>query len=414
MKMIFPACGDEYVENGQFPTSLHVCMHVVRNARVDIRLQRNATTLTAAGCWVTIVDVATSASQQPLESSHYQVTHIDVDQQFELTRFQRHGWRTALMMFIRGVITLMRQSTDIYHACELTALPACYLAARLRRKPLIFEAYEMPLQDMPLAAMSKSRRLFYGIMKGCLRSMLTRCATVITVSPPIVQELQRRYHIPHVVLLRNLPQYRTCGKTDRLRQHLNLPAYTRIALYQGNIQPDRGLDRLVRAAAYLEPEHVIVIMGQNIGTTRTELRQLIMLQGVDAHIKIIPAVPYDDLLEWTASADLGLSILPLDYTPNVRMCLPNKLFEYLQAGLPVLSSPLEAVREILDTYQVGRVVRSMDPADVGKDINMLLSNADELARMRANALQAARQDLCWEKESTKLLQLYRQISSQQA
>ncbi|GLV54504.1 hypothetical protein KDH_13510 [Dictyobacter sp. S3.2.2.5] len=414
MKMIFPAHEDEYVENLQLPASLHVCMHVVRNAQADIRLQRNATTLTAAGCQVTIVDVAASHSQQPLESSHYQVKHIGVNQQFELTRFQHRGRRTALAVFIRGAIALMKQSADIYHACELTALPACYIAARVRRKPLIFEAYEMPLQDMPLAAMPKSRRLFYIIMKGCLRYMLARCTAVITVSSPIVQELQRHYRIPHIVLLRNLPQYRSCEKTDRLRQHLGLSRRTRIALYQGNIQPDRGLDRLVRAAAYLEPEHVIIIMGQNIGTTRAELRQLIMLQGVDAHIKIIPAVPYDDLLEWTASADLGLTILPLDYTPNMRMCLPNKLFEYLQAGLPVLSSPLEAVREIIDTYQVGRVVRSMDPADVGKDINMLLSNTDELARMRANALRAAHQDLCWEKESTKLLQLYRQISSRHA
>ncbi|WP_161977919.1 glycosyltransferase [Dictyobacter kobayashii] len=198
-------------------------------------------------------------------------------------------------------------------------------------------------------------------------------------------------------------------KTNKLRQHLNLPKNSRIALYQGNIQPDRGLERLVRAAAYLEPENVIVIMGQNIGTTRMELAQLITLQQVHEHIKIIPPVPYKDLLSWTASADIGLTIIPLDYTRNMRTCLPNKLFEYIQAGLPVLSSPLEAVREILTTYDVGNIVRSMDPADVGMAINTMLSQPDELARMRANALQAAQQDLCWEKESQKLLRLYQQF-----
>lgn len=408
MNMIFPASESEYMENLQLPASLHVCMHVVRNAQSDIRLQRNATTLTAAGCQVTVLDV-TAPVHQPLEASTYQVKHIGVGQRFELTRFERHGWLKASSVFVRATIALLKQSADIYHACELTALPACYIAASLRRKPLIFEAYELPLQDMPPAAMPKSRRFFYAIMKGCLRYMLPRCAAVIAVSPPIVEELQRRYRIPQIILLRNLPLYRTCEKTDNLRQHLGLSSRMRIALYQGNIQPDRGLERLVRAGAYLEPEHVIVIMGQNVGTTRTELKQLIMLQQVDAHIKIIPAVPYNVLLEWTSSADIGLTIIPLDYTRNMRMCLPNKLFEYIQAGLPVLSSPLEAVREILTTYDVGCVVRSMDPADVGKAINTMLSNSAELARMQTNALQAARQDLCWEKEGLKLLRLYQQL-----
>ncbi|GHO82072.1 glycosyltransferase [Dictyobacter formicarum] len=409
MNMIFPASESKYRENLRLPASLHVCMHVVRNAQSDVRLQRNAATLAAAGYQVTVLDVAAPDHQQPLETPAYQVKHIGVGQQFELTRFERHGWFKASSVFIRGTIALLKQSADIYHACELTALPACYVAARLRRKPLIFEAYELPLQDVPLVAMSRSRRFFYAIMKSCLRYLLARCAAVITVSPPIVQELQRRYRVPQIILLRNLPHYRASEKTDNLRQHLGLSPRTRIALYQGNIQPDRGLERLVRAAAYLEPEHVIVIMGQNVGTTRAELKQLIMLQQVDAHIKIIPAIPYNILLEWTSSADIGLTIIPLDYTRNMRMCLPNKLFEYIQAGLPVLSSPLEAVREILTTYDVGCVARSMDPADVGKAINTMLSNEAELIRMRTNALQAARQDLCWEKEGLKLLRLYQQL-----
>ncbi|GCE23482.1 glycosyltransferase [Dictyobacter kobayashii] len=194
MKMIFPANEKSYVEDLQLPASLHVCVHVVRDIHSDVRLQRNAGTLAAAGCQVTVVDVATTNHQPLLEPYTYQIQHIAVNQQFKRTRFEQHGWFKALTVFIRSTIALLKLSADIYHACELTALPACYVAALVRRKPLIFEAYELPLQDMPLAAMKKSRRVFYALMKCCLKYILPRCAAVITVSPPIVQELQRLSH----------------------------------------------------------------------------------------------------------------------------------------------------------------------------------------------------------------------------
>ncbi|GCE31106.1 hypothetical protein KDA_65900 [Dictyobacter alpinus] len=410
MKKISSLCEDEAEDNRYIPGSMHVCMHVVRDVQIDIRAQRTAETLARAGCQVTVLDVATLENTiGNTSATGYIVQHINVATDFGATRFTHAAWSKALSIFVRGTLNLLKQPADVYHACELTALPACYLAATLRRKPLIFEAYELPLQDIHYKTISKSHQLWYGFMKIALRYLLAHCTAVIAVSPPIVAELQRRYHISRILLLRNIPYYQHPIKTDMLRQQLRLPASKRIALYQGNLQPDRGLDRLVRAAAYLEPENIIVMLGQNIGTTRAELEQLIMLQKVQAHVKILAPVPYAELATWTASADIGLTIIPLDYTRNMKLCLPNKLFEYIQAGLPVLSSPLEAIRDILVSYNVGKVVRSMNPAEVGMAINSMLKDPDELACMRANALRAAKQDLCWERESLKLIDLYRTI-----
>ncbi|GER89543.1 hypothetical protein KDW_37050 [Dictyobacter vulcani] len=406
MNMISSLDADEAEESHSIPGSMHVCMHVIRNIHSDVRARRTARTLAQAGCQVTVVDVTSTPLLQEPVNFPYRIQHITVDPDFDRTRFAQGTWLKALSIFVDGTWTLLKQPADVYHACELTALPACYLAARFRRKPLIFEAYELPLQDIPHMTMSKSRRLWYGLMKMCLKHMLTRCSAVIAVSPPIITELQRRYHISRAILLRNIPCYRATLKTDTLRQQLKLPASTRIALYQGNLQPDRALDRLVRAAAYLEPENIIVLLGQNIGTTRAELEQLILLQKVQQHVKILPPVPYEELDTWTASADIGLTIIPLDYTRNMKLCLPNKLFEYIQAGLPVLSSPLEAIQDILATYAVGKVVPSLDPAEVGIAINAMLNDPAELACMRANALRAAQEDLNWEQESRKLIGLY--------
>src|SRR5207247_7864979 len=143
---------------------------------------------------------------------------------------------------------------------------------------------------------------------------------------------------------------------------------------------------------------VIVMMGRAVETTRVQLEDLIASKGVADRVKIIPPVPYAELLDWTASADIGLTIFQPGYTRSIRYCLPNKLFEYLMAGLPVLSSQLDAIAEVLKTYDVGQILPSLAPEDIGASINAMLADAEALARRRQNALEAAKQEFNWEKE----------------
>lgn len=180
----------------------------------------------------------------------------------------------------------------------------------------------------------------FARLRCLLARILSSCAGTITVSSPITQEICTRYHTSEITLVRNVPVYQAVSKSNRLRQHLGLGQEVRIALYQGNLQPDRGLDHLIRAAAYLERDIVIVLLGKEIGDTLTQLETLIANEGVTDRVKILPPVPYAELLDWTASADMGLIIYSPGQSLNVQMCLPNKLFEYLMAGLPVLASPI--------------------------------------------------------------------------
>jgi glycosyltransferase involved in cell wall biosynthesis len=198
-------------------------------------------------------------------------------------------------------------------------------------------------------------------------------------------------------------------KSDRLRQFLNLEPAVQIALYQGNLQDNRSLDTLVRAATFLEKNIVIVLMGKGVGSTQVHLEALIASEGVGDRVKIIPPVPYAELLEWTASADIGLITYSPNHSTSVRLCLPNKLFEYLMAGLPVLASPLDAVAELLKTYEVGQIVSSLAPCDIGAAISGMLADSAARMRMHYKTLEITRHELCWEKECQHLIRLYQSI-----
>ena len=386
-----------------------VCLVIMRPVCDDVRAQRTIQSLRHAGYHVSIVDVIEYGRRRAKFVAGSTLWHLHVPAWRAAQQQQPvHFLLQTLSLFIQALWLLLFLHADIYHACDATALPACYLAACLRRKRLVYEAYELPLHDIPRADQSCSRTCWRLGLSLLLPSMLARCVAVITVSPPIAAALQRRYHLAHVVLIRNMPPHHQVTPTDLLRSHLGLPATTRIALYQGYLQTDRGLDLLVHAARYLAPDIVIVLMGQGRGETITSLASLIASEHVADRVRILPPVPYASLLSWTASADLGLVLTPAHLTLNMRYSLPNKLFEYLMAGLPVLAAPLPAVSDIVSHYAVGEVVSDLLPQTVGAALSRLLGDERALATYRSHALTAAR-ECCWEQEQEKLLALYRSV-----
>lgn len=409
MKSLSPA-GISGVEKNSSPQEpVNICMHVLTQARNDVRVMREARTLAQAGFVVHIVDIESDPTRPSAESlDGVYLKHLPVSSEFAVTRFRKWTLLRAAGMFIGSVRHLVGTPADIYHAHDEATLPGCAIAAWLRRKPLIFDAHELPLNEMSI----RWAWLLF-LFKVLFKVVLPRCAGVITVSPPIVQEIRTTYHPRLLTLVRNIPPYQEVERSDRLRQALGLNSQTRVALYQGILQANRGLKRLISAAHFLEPGNVIVLMGQDMRGSRTQLAEFIAHEGVEDRVKLLPPVPYHELLTWTASADIGLIIYDPAYSLNVQMCLPNKFFEYLMAGLPVLSSNLVAITPVLQTYGVGRMVSSLEPQAVGTALNDLLRDQEALAEMSANARRTARDTFCWEQEHVHLLNLYQDVIAQQ-
>ena len=393
---------------------MNICLHILSPVRTDLRTIRTATALAQVGLHVTLVDIEhvqtsneeidTKFMVMPKEQAieNVQMKHIFFSDRF--TRYYEPLHVVPWLLFkglrmIRASLTLLQTRADVYHASDLTALPACYLAARWYHKPLIFEINDMPLVSPQVL----HRRLLHTISVYLLKKMVARCAVVISPSEPIAQKMLDLYKARASRVLRNIPPYQSPIVSQRLRECLGLPSTTRIALYQGSLIHDRGLTLLIRAAAFLDPNIVLVFMGK--GESQATLEACIDQQGVEHRVKMLPAVPYADLLSWTASADLGLIIYEAG-SPNVPMMLPNKLFEYLMAGVPVLASPLEAVVEIVEKHQVGSIISSLDPQEIAHTINTMLSNQAEMTIMKHNALAIAKNELRWDIEAQQLIRIY--------
>jgi glycosyltransferase involved in cell wall biosynthesis len=390
----------------QKPSPLKVCMHIRGVARLDVRVMRAATTLHKIGYSVSVIDLESDCTRPREENiDGIQMKHIMLKPHW--LKPSRLPWRLvkSIRKLTAAIFWLLQTPADIYHVHNENALLPCYLFAQIRRKPLLFESYEMPMYTYE----TTSHKWLRSLVTQLFIIMLRSCSGVITVSPLIIQEMYNRYGIAEVILVRNIPHYQEIPQSNKLREYLGLNKHVRIVLYQGNLQHDRNLENLVSAAKFLEKDIVIVLMGKDVGNTLSELKSLAEGEEVTDRLKFVPPVPNKELLYWTASADIGVNIASPEYSLNTRMFLPNKLFEYLMAGVPVLSSPLPAIVEVINTHEVGWVLPSLDPKEVGTKINAMLADYIGLERMQHNALEKAKNEFCWEQESQRLIGLYENV-----
>jgi glycosyltransferase involved in cell wall biosynthesis len=196
------------------------------------------------------------------------------------------------------------------------------------------------------------------------------------------------------------------GGPDSLVQQIGLPQKAKLLIYQGGLSPNRNLENLVRSMAYVRnAEAVLIILGN--GEFKGKLLELVRKGGLAHKVFLIPGVPQKELLRVTTQATLGI----IPYFPNclnTLYCTPNKLFEYIAAGVPLLVNDLPELRKIVEAYDVGWVAGLTTPERIAAAIDVALSRGEYLERFRKNAARAF-ESLCWEEEEKKLASLYERL-----
>lgn len=387
---------------------VHVCMHVLNTVTDDVRVMREADALSAAGYDVTVVGLAREHGQlSDMTDSGVRVHRVRFSAWFVPSRPKILFLGKYLWAMFIGTARLARIRADIYHAHEIETLPACLVAARLHGASLVLDSHELPFSDpsvMRWNRLARAARLIAG-------SLIQRCRAIFTVSPPIAADMEQTYGVGPIHVLRNILPYQSVPRIARFHEQLGLATDTRIVLYQGLLHIGRGLVELVEAAPYLHDNIVVIIMGN--GPLKGQLEALVAERGMERRVRLIPSVPYRELLTWTACADVGMIIYPPTRSKNEQYCLGNKFFEYIMAGVPIIATRLDAVQALIQRYDIGWVIESLAPTALASAVNELLADnqSKTRARMRANALAAAKHELNWELESRVLLHVYDRLAA---
>lgn len=297
---------------------------------------------------------------------------------------------------IRLFLFLVFHRAELLVANDLDTLLPSFLVHRLKRIPLVYDSHEFFTETPEVI----HRPLVRGVWLMIEKSIVPHLPWMVTVNESLANIFTKKYGI-ETIAIRNTPFLKPLPQPADLIQE-GIPKGKNILILQGSgINIHRGAEEVVEAMCYLE-NVILLIVGS--GDVIEKLKTISQKPGIGGKVIFMPRQPAEKLATLTAAADIGLSI-DKDICPNYHFSLPNKVFDYIHAGIPVLASNLPEVRKIVEQWQVGRILSGHEPEEIASTIREMLHDRESLAQYRNNCLKA-REELCWEKERKTLQKRY--------
>ena len=265
----------------------------------------------------------------------------------------------------------------LFHAADLYVLPAVQRAASTAGSALVYDARE--LYPFVAGTVGKPWATFFWQM---VESHFIKAADlVLTVNDGIAGRLVAAYGIERPFVLPNVPPFQeVVPANDWLRRKFALTKDTVVLLHQGHLKAGRGCSALISAMADVEKAALVFLGG---GPLLERLKAAVQRGHLGDRVFFHPPVPYEQLLPITATADMGITMLE-DICLNHRFALPNKLFEYLMAGLPVLGSDLPEISAVINRFSVGFTVDPSDRHELVRALNRIVERPYERAEWKEN------------------------------
>ncbi len=307
-------------------------------------------------------------------------------------------------------IAEIAEPADLWHGMWAGSLPGIlHLRDRFGGRA-IYDSRDIYLHARQFDRMSRPWRAIYRRIE---RRWARRCDAVITVNQAYADVLVRTLGIAPPAIVMNCPERFDPPepRPDRIRQALGLPQDRGIVLYQGNLMTERGIEQGMDAILEV-PGADLVLLGY--GALQATLADEVSRPPYVGRVHLLAAVAPTELLDWTCSADVMLmAIQPT--TLNHRYTTPNKLWEAMAAGVPVVASDLPGMAAIVRETGCGVLCDPTSPADVARAIRSILDlPADARAELRARGLGAAHDRYNWAAQASTLLSVYAGLSNRPA
>ena len=354
----------------------------------ETRLLRMVESLQQAGWQVIIISAADADGEHPFHDVEFVQLHLK-------------SRRRLKRVFLSFMWQLFRVAGKLDVDCFLAVDPPALfpLALRRRCRPLIYDSREYFIELGTVVRRPLIKRFWYLLERYGIK----RADSWLTVCSGIEMELRQLYGLQPGQVVRNVPREQSPAETEYLREHFTIPADRSILLYQGGLWAAYDFEQLNRAVLEL-PKTVLVYLGD--GPLLKPLQEWVAAHQAGKQILFHPRVVPQRLPEITASADAGVILIP-PAGKSFWYLLPNKLFEFIQAGLPVLVSNFPEMEQLVQEYRIGAAVDPTDSVAIKQALQELLA-ADSRGEFSAGLERAAR-ELNWEREEVAFMQVVRQL-----
>jgi glycosyltransferase involved in cell wall biosynthesis len=360
----------------------------------DQRVLKMAETVHKLNCEITII-------------GRKQGSYCNYDKiKFKTKRFRmifRRGFLFYMFFNIRLFFYLLFHRFSLLVSNDLDTLLPNYLISKLKGLPLVYDTHEY-FTGVPEL---QNRHLVRGIWHSIEKSIFPHLNNIITVSDSIAVQYEKEYK-KQLLTVRNCSRNST-GINPYTREELGLnPGHLVLILQGTGINTDRGGEELIAAVNRTENVVLLIVGG---GDIIEKLLRFVSESGLGDRVKFFPKMEWNELMRFTKSADAGLCI-DKDTNPNYRFSLPNKLFDYISAGIPVIASDLPETGKIINENGLGIIINQVTPEELSDAFIKLKNNPDLLRELKRNAVAAA-EKVNWETESEKVIEFYKKVLTDQ-
>lgn len=357
----------------------------------DSRITKEANSITKLGFDVTVIAHGDKGLKKKEDIKNIHIIRFSyLDREKTSNKLKKF---LIYLDFLKQSI-LYSKDVDYLHCNDLLTLPIGFFIKKFFNKKaiVIYDAHEFETERNGLSP--KKKKLIYYIEKFFIKS----ADEVITVSDSIANAYAKIYNIkkPHLIL--NTPNFQNLNNQNIFRKKFNISPEKTIFLYQGSLHKGRGVELLLKTFSSIkEKDKVIIFMGFG------DLEDLIREKAKNStSIFFQDAVSPSEILKYTSSADFGISLIE-DTCLSYKYCLPNKMFEYLMAGIPVIVSNLPEMKKIVEEYKVGTFIEFNKKESIIDALNRAMNLDREV--LKSN-IYNVKKKYNWEEQEKVLKKIY--------
>jgi len=298
------------------------------------------------------------------------------------------------LLWIKEVISYTKDF-DIFHCNDLNTLPIGVISKLFLNKKakIVYDAHE---HEVYRAGYTKMMQRISKLVEGILIKYVDK---VITVSESIAKDYEKIYNIEKPSLVLNTPFYQEINKKDIFRKKFNIPKENIIFIYQGGLSPKRGI---IEFADIVKDMKNISYIIMGYGSLEEKIKEI---SQKNCNIYFHEAVPPEILLDYTSSADIGVCIEE-NICRSWDYALPNKMFEYLLAGLPIFVGGLSEMKNFVKKYDVGYIIEDLN-SEI--DVQNMIKKIKRDYVKKKNSVQSIAKQFNWQEQEKVLLKVYRDL-----